>query len=60
MELLLSSMDWDKSAPLGDEAILAEMSKGVAGEATIRAVLDAADYCRARPASASRRQQPGQ
>ncbi|WP_243361961.1 hypothetical protein [Fundidesulfovibrio terrae] len=52
MELLLTSMDWDRSAPLQNEDILAEIARGVAGEATIKAVIDAADYCRSRPASA--------
>lgn len=52
MELLLTSMDWDRSAPLQSEDILAEIARGAAGEATIKAVIDAADYCRSRPASA--------
>jgi hypothetical protein len=49
MELTLTSMDWDRSAPLDNEDILGEIARGVAGEATIRAVLEAADFCRTPP-----------
>lgn len=56
MAMTISSMDWDKTAQLEDEAVLAEIVQGVAGEATIKVVLDAADYCRSRPPSSPKRQ----
>ena len=56
MAVTISSMDWDKTAQLEDEAVLSEIAQGIAGEATIKAVLDAADYCRSRPASSPKRQ----
>jgi hypothetical protein len=56
MAVTISSMDWDKTAQLENEAVLAEIAQGVAGEATIKVVLDAADYCRSRPPSSPKRQ----
>jgi hypothetical protein len=56
MAMTISSMDWDQTAQLENEDVLAEIAQGVAGEATIKVVLDAADYCRSRPPSSPKRQ----
>lgn len=56
MAMAISSMDWDKTAQLEDEAVLSEIAQGIAGEATIKVVLDAADYCRTRTPSSPKRQ----
>jgi len=56
MAMTISSMDWDKTAQLENEAVLAEIAQGLAGEATIKVILDAADYCRSRPSSSPKRQ----
>ena len=56
MAMAISSMDWDKTALLEDEAVLTEIAQGLAGEATIKVVLDAADYCRSRSPSSPKRQ----
>jgi len=49
MAMMIVTMDWERVARLQDEAIPAEIARGVAGEATVKAALDAADYCRSRP-----------
>jgi len=43
--MMIVTMDWTQPAQLPDDAILAEIASGRAGEAVVAAVLDAADYC---------------
>ncbi len=46
MEARVAAIGWDRSGALPDEAVLMEIVRGQAGDATMRVVLDAADYCR--------------
>jgi len=45
------AMGWEQDAVLTDGAIMKEVVAGKAGDALMKAVLDAADYCRERPPS---------
>lgn len=51
MELMIVTMDWSQSGPLPDEAVLMEIARGQPGPALAKALIDAADYCRAREPS---------
>lgn len=46
MKARIAAMGWERPAELPDDAVLMEIVRGVAGEATMKVVLDAADYCR--------------
>lgn len=52
MEMMIATMDWSQSGPLADEAILMEIARGQPGPALAKALIDAADYCRAREPAA--------
>ncbi|WP_173084838.1 hypothetical protein [Fundidesulfovibrio magnetotacticus] len=49
--VMIVTMDWSETAQLADDAMLTEIASGVAGDAVLRAVLDAADHCWARTPS---------
>ena len=53
MEARLVTMEWVRAAPQADWDLLAEIYAGQPGQAQARAAIDAADYCRSRPAPGS-------
>jgi hypothetical protein len=56
MEMMIVTMDWSQPGALADETALAEVVGGRPGPALAKALIDAADYCRARgPGPAGRK-----